>query len=300
MNFVPAQYVQYLGTVLDAQAFRASPSREHIDKLLSLDDVFLSSRLQPTSTWLSLLGTLSSLTHLVPGGRLCMRALQLTLHCSWDRLENSFLVSWSNDCLQDLRWWMNPERLLRGVSLSQLSPDLDFWSDASDVGWGAHLGHEVVSGLWSPEETSLSLNSEGVVSCGEGSPPFSLLRQPFHGRGVCRQLCSRGLSLQRRGHSISGPQCHSPTYPPMVRTPTCSPGSPVHHGKSQCSGRLSLSPEPVQGSEWTLHMEVFLKLRLQWLVMIDLFATSANHRYSIYFSPSRDPQAMGADALLQS
>ena len=86
-----------------------------------------------------------------------MQDLQLTLHCSWDRLEHSFLVSWSNDCLQDLRWWMNPERLLRGVSVSQLSPDLDFWSDVSDVGWGAHLGHEVVSGLWSPEETSLSL-----------------------------------------------------------------------------------------------------------------------------------------------
>ena len=68
MNFVPAQKVQYLGTVLDAQTFRASPSRERIDKLMSLGDVFLSSRLQPMSTWLSLLGTLSSLSHLVPGG----------------------------------------------------------------------------------------------------------------------------------------------------------------------------------------------------------------------------------------
>ena len=34
---------------------------------MSLDDVFLSSRLQPASTWLSLLGGLSSLAHLVPG-----------------------------------------------------------------------------------------------------------------------------------------------------------------------------------------------------------------------------------------
>ena len=34
---------------------------------MSLDDIFLSSRLQPASTWLSLLGGLSSLAHLVPG-----------------------------------------------------------------------------------------------------------------------------------------------------------------------------------------------------------------------------------------
>ena len=88
---------------------------------------------------------------------------------------------------------------------------------------------------------------EGAVSYGEGSPPFSLLRQPFHGRSICRQLHSRDLSSQRRGHSISGPQFHSPAYPPMVGTPSCSPSSPVHHGKSQCSGRLSLSPEPDPG-----------------------------------------------------
>ena len=57
---------------------------------------------------------------------------------------------------------------------------------------------------------------EGVASCGEGSPPFSLLCQPFHGRGVCRQLHGHGLSSQRRGHSISSPHFHSPAYPPMV------------------------------------------------------------------------------------
>ena len=58
---------QYLGTVINTQNFRTSPSRERIDKLMSLRDVFLSSRLQPVSIWLTLLGTLSSLSHLVRG-----------------------------------------------------------------------------------------------------------------------------------------------------------------------------------------------------------------------------------------
>ena len=121
LNFVPAQRVQYLGMVFDAQTFRAFPSQERIDKLMSLRDEFLSSRLQPTSAWLTLLGTLSALSHLVPGDHFRMRALQLALHCSWDRLDDSFLVSWSDDCLQDLRWWMDPERLLRGMSISALT-----------------------------------------------------------------------------------------------------------------------------------------------------------------------------------
>ena len=61
-------------------------------------------------------------------------------------------------CLHDLRWWLHLPRLSLGVSLRQVSPDLHFWSDASDVGWGAHLDCQVASGLWDPEQTALSIN----------------------------------------------------------------------------------------------------------------------------------------------
>ena len=63
----------------------------------------------------------------------------------------------------------------------------------------------------------------------------------------------------------------------------------------------TLSPALISlGSEWTLYRDVFRDLRLRWPVMVDLFATSANHRCSVYFSPFRDPQAAGTDAFLQS
>ena len=59
-------------------------------------------------------------------------------------------------------------------------------------------------------------------------------------------------------------------------------------------------PHQLPGSEWSLNMDVFRSLSRQWPVMIDLFATSANHRCSFYFSPFRDPLSSGTDALLQS
>ena len=139
-NLVPSQVVQYLGVVIDAQSFRASPSPDRIARLQSTAGEFLSSADPPASTWLLLLGMLSSLSHQVLGGRLRMRSLQLCLHCSWDRVDQSTRVAWSQDCLHDLRWWLHLPRLSQGVSLLQVSPDLDFWSDSSDVGWGAHLG----------------------------------------------------------------------------------------------------------------------------------------------------------------
>ena len=59
-------------------------------------------------------------------------------------------------------------------------------------------------------------------------------------------------------------------------------------------------PSQIQESERTLQLEVLLELRCQWPVLIDLFATSASRCCSVYFSPFRDPEAMGTDSLLQS
>ena len=82
---------------------------------------------------------LSSMIQLVPGGRLRMRSLQLTLRHQWDQIDQSQLVEWSPVIQDDLSWWLHRDRLVLGVSLEQVSPQLELWSDALDVGWGAHL-----------------------------------------------------------------------------------------------------------------------------------------------------------------
>ena len=119
---------------------------------------FLSCVEQLAASWQVLLGVLSSLTPLVPGGRLRMRSLQL-LHRSWDQQDNSVLVRWDRACRQDLEWWLVRSCLEEGVSLAQVSPNLDFWSNVSDVGRDAHLGDDTASGLWSLQEADLSINT---------------------------------------------------------------------------------------------------------------------------------------------
>ena len=48
-------------------------------------------------------------------------------------------------------------------------------------------------------------------------------------------------------------------------------------GRSNILADALLRPNQTQGSEWTLKMEVFFELWKQWPVMVDVFATSANH-----------------------
>ena len=124
-QLIPTQRMVYLEVILDSISFRASPALKRVEKLLSIGDVFLSCARQPVSSWLELLGVLSSMIQLVPGGRLRMRSLQLTLRRHWDHIDQPVLVEWSPAIRQDLDWWFDRERLQLGVSLEQVSPQLD-------------------------------------------------------------------------------------------------------------------------------------------------------------------------------
>ena len=239
----PSQVLQYLGVVIDARSFRAFPSPERVARLLSTAGEFLSSADPPASTWLSLLGILSSLSHLVPGGCLRVRSLQLCLHRSWDREDQSIRIPWSQDCLRDLRWWLHLPRLQFGVSLHQISPDLDFWSDASDVGWGAHLGSLTASGLWNPEQSAVSINARELLSVREGLLHFQ--SSPV-GRNVS-VFCdnSTAVSYLRKEGGTRSPFLNSLTRnSPLGRIPLDTLGPPVHPGVSQRAGGLSISPSP--------------------------------------------------------
>ena len=70
----------------------------------------------------------------------------------------------SMGCLRDLQWWLHLPRLSLGVSLCQVSPDLHFWSDASVVGWGAHLDRRIASGLWDTHQAAFSINARELLA----------------------------------------------------------------------------------------------------------------------------------------
>ena len=71
------QTATYLGMVIVSSSLRAFPSPERVSILLTQITEFLSYRQQNVVSWCCLLGRLSSLCHLVPGGHLHMRSLQL-------------------------------------------------------------------------------------------------------------------------------------------------------------------------------------------------------------------------------
>ena len=299
-NLVPSQVVQYLGVIIDTQSFRASPSPERVSRLLSTAGEFQSSASPPASLWLSLLGILSSLAHLIPGGRLRMRSLQLCLHQSWDHLDLQAPVMVTQECLRDLQWWLHLPRLSSGVSLCQVSPDLHFWSDASDVGWGAHLDRQVASGLWDTHQAALSINARELLAVQLGLRQFQSSLQGCTVAVFCDNTTA--VAYLRKEGGTRSPLLNSLAQEILRWTESLSirlapqflPGS-----NNVLADALS-RPHQLPHSEWSLNMTVFRSLRRMWPVQIDLFAASDNRRCSIYFSPFYDPMSAGTDAFLQS
>ena len=243
-HLVPSQVVQYLGVVIDSRSFRASPSSERVGKLFSTADAFLSCAAPPASTWLRLLGILSSLAHLVPGGRLRVRSLQVCLHQQWDREDLSALIPWSPLCRRDLQWWLDRPRLSLGVSLVQVSPDLDFWVRRLGRGLGCspRLSHRF---------RPLGPGAGGAVhqrarapSCQGGPPPFSALSPRDGCLGLLRQQHCGVLSAQGGGHQVSVSEHTSSGDPALDGVSLHSTPAPVHSGVSERPRGLPLSSSP--------------------------------------------------------
>ena len=57
-----------------------------------------------------------------------------------------------------LDWWLDEANVLKGQPLHPLQHALQLFTDASNEGWGAHLGDSTARGVWSPMESLFHIN----------------------------------------------------------------------------------------------------------------------------------------------
>ena len=108
---------------------------------------------------MSLIGLLTATEKQVWSGRLHMRPIQWHLKRHWhvpDVLEKVIPVPQSLH--PHLDWWSEESNVLRGQPLHLLQHALQLFTDASNEGWGAHLGDSTARGVWSSIESRLHIN----------------------------------------------------------------------------------------------------------------------------------------------
>ena len=164
-ELVPSQRFSFLGARFCLEEGLIGPSLDRLTRLVTLIQRMLSARSASARQIHSLLGQMESMARLLPDGKAHKRMLQWCIKDRWSQADQPWdfhisLGPWFNKAVIQ---WLNRDFLFTMVPLCRPQPDLFLFTDASLVGWGAHMGDLSASGLWSAywqTQHIMSWNSE--------------------------------------------------------------------------------------------------------------------------------------------
>ena len=219
--------------------------------------------------------------------RLHMRPIQWHLKRHWHVPESlKKVVPLPQSLHPHLDWWLLESNVLWGQPLHPLQHALQIFTDASNVGWGAHLGDSRARGVWSEPESRLHIN-------------FLELKAVFLALKSFEPLCKDQIVLiatdkttvvsyiNKEGGMRSGCLCAL-----LWRLLSwCHPRRIVLRARhipghlNVIADKLSRRNQVIQ-TEWSLSQQVFNLLCSRWVQpRVDLFATRFNHKLPWFVSP---------------
>ena len=88
-----------------------------------------------------------------------MRPFQWHLKTHWKYpMPLDTLIPGNQKMIRHREWWLDPKNVLQGEFLHPREHKKLIFTDASNAGWGAHLGQNSTGGLWSLTEKHLYIN----------------------------------------------------------------------------------------------------------------------------------------------
>ena len=158
-ELVPKQGLNFVGYRFDLITGRVLPTQDRWETLQEKLRFMKGHRQCTVRQFMSLIGLQTATEKQVRAGRLHMRPIQWHLKKSWhvpEVLEEVIPVPQSLH--PHLDWWLDEANVLKGQPLHPLQHTVQLFTDASNEGWGAHLGDFTARGVWSPLESLLHIN----------------------------------------------------------------------------------------------------------------------------------------------
>ena len=155
----PSQVIQYLGAVFNLQEGMIYPTLERCTKIQEEIRLLMSQTHQTAQLFLHVLGLMASCIDLTPLARLHMRPIQFYTLSFWRPHKDSLfhVIPVQDTLIQHLKWWQDCNNIMAGTPLRQ-SHSIVLWTDASQMGWGAHMEDNQVSGTWTVQEKEQHIN----------------------------------------------------------------------------------------------------------------------------------------------
>ena len=300
-SLTPTQKITYIGAMFHLDLGLVLPTPERVTKLVSAAlnmtnlQVYAEAR-----DFLHLLGLMSSCIEIIPNARLHMRPIQIHLLKFWRPVSQNleFKVPITAHLKFHLKWWQDLANITKGKSLQQWTTHVTITTDAStSVGWGGHMGAQIVQGVWTEKEKQHHINflemeavlrtikhflthlkgKNVLIRCDNSTVVQYINRQ---GGTKSIQLCLKTWELWKLAieHQIQLKSAHIA-------------------GKSNILADI-LSRTKIRHTEWTLDNSVTQRIfQIFGTPMIDLFASIQNRKTQIFCTWLPHPQAYAVDAL---
>ena len=239
----PSQSFVFLGMSFDTVSMTVRPSPERLDRFRSRRSRLLSLNETSARSLASLLGQLESLAPLVPMGHVHKRELQRQFHSRWSQSCQAWdvRISLKDWFLPAIRQWTQDTWLEEGVPISFPEAQVELFTDASQVGWGAHVADLTASGRWPLHVQGLHINVLEMMAVVHAVETFVHFLQQ---KSVCLSTDNTTVACYLNkggGGSFSNPVSQGRVSPSFLRTKRdCSKGKTCLR-KDQHPGRFSES-----------------------------------------------------------
>ena len=299
-SLIPTQTISYLGALLDLKSGLIYPSEEKFQNMSKQVRHILSAKKCTAREFLRLLGLMASCLDLIPGAHLQMRPAQFHLMSWWsaskDPLEK--MIPSDMELISHLNWWTDKQNFFKGVPL-KMTTSLVLWTDASEVGWGAHLNSLQTQGLWEPLQKVRHINWLELKAVQLALKEF--LPQVKNKNILIRSDNSTVVAyLNKEGGTKSLSLCHL-TWEILqwaVRFGVNLKAAHVPGKKNIIADNLSRGRTGPRLTEWALNKKVINQVfSIFQKPNIDLFATRENRQLKVFCSPWPMEEAWSSDAL---
>ena len=297
-DLTSSQTFQYLGMVFNTVDWTVRPSTDRMDRLCSSIQALLGRSQASARELAQVLGSMESMVPLVPLAGVHKRPFQREFSSRWSHDDWEIVIPLGDWFHRTTHIWLSDGFLSRGVPITSPRPVAELYTDASQLGWGAHaLGHNV-SGTWDSPSTTAHINSLDLRAVALALRALAPHLPVGHVR-VRSDNATTIAYINRQGGTISHSLSVEAEALHLWPQENGFSLTAVHiQGKSNCLADLLSRPGSIVQTEWTLTHEALLPVWERFgKPLIDLFATRFSARLPTFVSPVPDPQAWAVDAM---
>ena len=294
----PIQLIVFLGFILDSRLMHITLTLEKKEKLKDMCSTLLSEPVITINELSQIIGKLVSSFPGVEFGKLYYRQLEIEKNIALKANMGNYDASLSltSRAQSELRWWVeNVDHSFNPVSHGY--PQVTLTTDASKLGWGAHVDSNATQGRWAIEESQLHINELELKAIEFAVRAFSSCLEGKHVKVESDN--STAVTYINSMGGTKSPRCNDIAYQiwswciikNIWLTATHIAG--VTNTRDDEESRLFNDR-----TEWTLDKTIFAKIVEHWgLPDVDLFAARINTQLPKFVSWQPDPEAIFVDAF---